>query len=74
MATRTAKAPKATASPAPERRREEELPAPTPPTRQELSADAIRLRAYLKWEAAGMPPGDGLHFWLDAEKELLQEK
>ena len=31
---------------------------------------AIRERAYLKWEAAGFPPGDGLDFWLEAEREL----
>lgn len=30
----------------------------------------IRLRAYLKWEAAGKPCGDGVSFWLEAEKEL----
>ncbi len=32
--------------------------------------DVIRLGAYLKWEAAGKPPGDGIDFWLEAEKEL----
>ena len=30
----------------------------------------IRLRAYLKWAAAGKPEGDGVYFWLEAEKEL----
>jgi len=39
-----------------------------------LSQDAIRLRAYQKWEAAGRPGGDGLRFWLDAERELLSMK
>jgi hypothetical protein len=33
---------------------------------------AIRLRAYAKWEAAGRPDGDGVHFWLEAERELGQ--
>lgn len=30
---------------------------------------AIRELAYLKWEAAGSPAGDGLDFWLEAERE-----
>lgn len=30
----------------------------------------IRLLAYLKWEAAGKPPGDGLCYWIEAEREL----
>jgi hypothetical protein len=37
-----------------------------------LSNDAIRLNAYLKWEAAGKPGGDGVDFWLQAERELRQ--
>ena len=36
------------------------------------SADDIRLRAYRKWEAAGQPPGDGVRFWLEAERELTR--
>ena len=32
--------------------------------------DTIRLRAYQKWEAAGKPAGDGVEFWLAAEREL----
>lgn len=32
---------------------------------------AIRVRAYHKWEAAGRPPGDGVNFWLEAEREVL---
>jgi len=35
-----------------------------------LSEDAIRLRAYLKREATGMPSGDGVPFWLEAQREL----
>src|SRR5258708_4476977 len=25
--------------------------------------EAVRYRAYLRWEAAGMPDGDGVNFW-----------
>jgi len=35
--------------------------------------EAIRTRAYHLWEAAGRPPGDGVHFWLEAERELRGE-
>ncbi len=31
---------------------------------------AVRELAYLKWEAAGFPAGDGFDFWLEAEREL----
>ncbi len=33
------------------------------------NGDAIRLAAYLKWEAAGKPECDGTAFWLEAEHE-----
>jgi hypothetical protein len=46
--------------------------APTPPTCQPVPVEAIRLRAYQRWEAAGKPPGDGVNFWHEAEQELLQ--
>jgi len=36
-----------------------------------LAEDAIRLSAYYKWEAAGCPEGDGVCFWLAAEREML---
>jgi hypothetical protein len=36
--------------------------------------EKIRLRAYQKWEAAGRPPGNGVNFWVEAEKELQQAK
>jgi hypothetical protein len=36
--------------------------------------EAIRLGAYLKWEAAGRPEGDGVNFWLETERELLRPK
>jgi hypothetical protein len=47
---------------------------PATPDRQPVSVDEIRLRAYLRWEAAGRPPGDGVRFWLYAERELRQAK
>jgi hypothetical protein len=37
-----------------------------------ITLENIRLRAYLKWEAAGKPDGDGSRFWLEAEEELLR--
>lgn len=33
----------------------------------------IRELAYLKWERAGCPPGDGVNFWCEAEAELAGE-
>ena len=36
-----------------------------------VSTEAVRLCAYRKWESAGMPVGDGIQFWLEAERELL---
>ncbi|MEX1026821.1 MAG: DUF2934 domain-containing protein [Candidatus Paceibacterota bacterium] len=30
---------------------------------------AIREAAYHKWERAGRPAGDGVEFWLEAERE-----
>jgi hypothetical protein len=41
----------------------------TPP-----SEAAIWRRAYQKWEAAGNPAGDGVRFWWEAEREILQGK
>jgi hypothetical protein len=38
-----------------------------------VAEDCVRLSAYLKWEAAGRPEGDGVSFWLDAERELLAQ-
>lgn len=48
----------------------------TPPLRDEptvaarVREQAIRELAYAKWEAAGRPAGDGVQFWLEAEREL----
>ena len=39
---------------------------------ESLSEDAIRPLAYLRWEAAGKPEGDGLRFWLEAKREAYQ--
>jgi hypothetical protein len=41
------------------------------PSAKVMPEDQVRLRAYLKWEAVGKPPGDGVGFWLEAERELL---
>ena len=32
--------------------------------------ETIRARAHSKWEAAGCPAGDGIEFWLEAEREV----
>ena len=47
--------------------------APCQPARLNTE-DAIRIRAYQKWEAAGKPAGDGVQFWLTAEKELSRDR
>jgi Protein of unknown function (DUF2934) len=39
-----------------------------------LSENEVRLRAYEKWERAGRPAGDGVEFWLEAKRELVQSK
>jgi len=51
-------------------------PGPSSPVERgkPLSEEAVRLRAYLKWQGAGKPGGDGVRFWLEAEQELLQAK
>jgi len=36
------------------------------------NSQLIRETAYLKWEKAGRPPGDGVNFWLEAETEVLK--
>jgi hypothetical protein len=37
----------------------------------EIDREWISHLAYAKWEAAGRPEGDGLKFWVEAERELL---
>lgn len=36
--------------------------------------EAIRMLAHSKWEAAGCPAGDGVDFWLEAEREVKVER
>ena len=43
---------------------------PIPPTPLTPDEEAIRNRAYQLWERAGQPDGDGVAFWLEAEREL----
>ena len=46
---------------------------PTLPAEDRLvTEDEVRVRAYGKWVAAGRPEGDGVNFWLEAERELLR--
>lgn len=48
---------------------ETETKLPEVPARDVFEAE-LRLQAYLKWELAGRPPGDGSEFWLAAEREV----
>ncbi|MDB5565211.1 MAG: hypothetical protein JWP84_1777 [Tardiphaga sp.] len=32
--------------------------------------ELIRARAYALWDLCGRPEGDGLRFWLEAEREV----
>jgi len=34
----------------------------------------VRARAYELWERAGRPPGRDLEFWLDAERQIKEER
>lgn len=43
----------------------------TPQQFMDACEEAIRELAYLKWEEAGYPSGDGHDFWLDAEREVI---
>ena len=36
--------------------------------------EAIRALAHSKWVAARCPTGDGIEFWLEAEREVISEK
>jgi hypothetical protein len=47
------------------------IPSPKNPI---VSDEEIRVRAYQKWEAAGRPAGDGMRFWLEAERELKKNR
>lgn len=43
------------------------------PTTRAVTDDEVRTAAYHRWEAAGRPHGDGVEFWLAAERELRGE-
>lgn len=43
------------------------------PQNGSVSEEDVRRAAYLKWEAAGRPEGDGLNFWMEAFQELSQQ-
>jgi hypothetical protein len=47
-----------------------------PAREQSRAADVEQIRdlAHRKWEAAGRPAGDGLDFWLEAEREVNAER
>jgi Protein of unknown function (DUF2934) len=40
------------------------------PVNHTTTDEQVRQLAYLKWEAAGRPDGDGIDYWLEAEQEL----
>jgi hypothetical protein len=46
---------------------------PIPPQPLTPDEEAIRARAYQLWEAAGRPDGEGVEFWLEAERELAAQ-
>jgi hypothetical protein len=73
MPNRVAKVSRSRAVKPAETPKEQGTIAPAPPVRKPPSADEIRVRAYTKWAAAGKPPGDGVKFWLQAERDLLTE-
>ena len=50
------------------------LPGNRAQSAKSVSEEAIRLCAFQKWEAGGKPPGDGVKFWIEAERELLAAK
>ena len=39
----------------------------------DANMETIRTLAHSKWEAAGCPAGDGVDFWLQAEREVRAE-
>lgn len=39
----------------------------------DADVETIRTLAHSKWEAAGCPAGDGVDFWLQAEREVRVE-
>jgi hypothetical protein len=73
---KTATSAKPSATPPTSRSKAAGASGPDDPTRagKPMSAAAIRLRAYQKWEAAGKPDGDDARFWLEAEQELSRSE
>jgi hypothetical protein len=57
-------------APAPSNGASAAAPLRSTPARALVSEQQIRVAAYMRWEAAGKPEGDGTHFWLEAEREL----
>jgi hypothetical protein len=74
--TATVEGPALAAPPREPKGRHAPAPAPGPPkpNGKTVSEEEVRLCAYCKWEAAGHPDGDGVNFWLEAEKELRQDR
>jgi len=50
----------------------EQLSATSESETENQCEDLIREKAYLLWEAAGYPAGDGTNFWLQAEQALSE--
>jgi hypothetical protein len=46
---------------------------PIPVSQHKPCPEEIRVRAYSKRVSAGRPPGNGVCFWLQAEKELCNQ-
>ena len=51
-----------------------EAACPSNPQLSDAGEEAIRELAHRKWQAAGCPAGDGLDFWLEAEREVNAER
>jgi hypothetical protein len=41
-------------------------------TKNHPNEEEVRERAYLLWEGAGRPEGDGVDVWVQAEQPLLE--
>ncbi len=52
--------------------------APVAKSKEALEKEAlegvIRVRAYEKWVKTGRPSGNGISFWLEAEREILEAR
>ncbi len=74
MATKVAKASKTPPDKHAEKPAAHDPVAPASAGCRAPAAEEIRVRAYLRWEAAGRPPGDGSNFWVEAEQEMTRKK